>query len=146
MVGVSKVQQSTRYVNMNDFQYYIPPTVEQNSNAKKVYETLMKVIADGYTTLLNSGITKEDAANVLPLGSMTTIVLKINARAILHMAEIRLCNRALKEFRDLMNELLTTISNLDDEWAKIISYAKPKCEILGYCNEKKSCGKYPQKE
>ena len=54
-------------------------------------------------------------------------------------------NRALKEYRDLMKEFLSIISALDDEWGKIISYAKPKCEILGYCPEKNSCGKYPQK-
>ena len=71
------------------------------------------------------------------------MVLKITARAILHI-EIRLCNRAYWEIRNFIEELLGAISRLDDEWLKIVSYAKPKCEILGYCNEKNSCGKYPK--
>lgn len=146
IIGTSRTQQSTRYVNMNSFDYYIPDSIANNKQAKEIYDKCMANIMKSYSMLRELGTPKEDCANLLPLGSDTKVVLKINARAILHMAELRLCNRALKEYRELMNELLNTISNLDDEWAKIISYAKPKCEILGYCNEKKSCGKYPQKE
>ena len=146
IIGTSRIQQSTRYVNMNSFDYYVPDSITNDKQAKATYDKCMVNIMKSYSILRELGIPKEDCANLLPLGSNTKIVLKINGRAILHMAELRLCNRALKEYRELMNELLNTISNLDDEWTKIISYAKPKCEILGYCNEKKSCGKYPQKE
>lgn len=143
IIGTSRIQQSTRYVNMNSFDYYVPYSITNDKQAKATYDKCMVNIMKSYSILRELGIPKEDCANLLPLGSNTKIVLKINGRAILHMAELRLCNRALKEYRELMNELLNTISNLDDEWTKIISYAKPKCEILGYCNEKKSCGKYP---
>lgn len=145
IVGTTRVQQSTRYVDMNNFKYYTPNSIKNNPEALEVYNNSMQTVAKTYNKLQNLGIPREDCANVLPLGSHTKIVLKINGRAILHMAEIRTCNRALKEYRDLMKEFLSIISALDDEWGKIISYAKPKCEILGYCPEKNSCGKYPQK-
>lgn len=145
IIGTSRIQQSTRYVNMKNFSFYTPTSIANNPKALDIYNTTMSNIIESYDKLIKMDIPKEDVANLLPLGSNTKMVLKINARAILHMAEVRLCNRALKEYRDLMDELLDNISSLDDEWAKIVSYAKPKCEIMGYCNEKQSCGKYPQK-
>lgn len=143
--GTSRLQQSTRYVDMEDFEYYTPPTIKNDKYAKNIYDDCMEVIRCSYFLLKELGIPKEDIANLIPLGSNTKMVLKINARALLHMASVRLCNRALLEYRELMRELLDVISNIDDEWAKIVAYAKPKCEIKGYCDEKHSCGKYPSK-
>lgn len=145
IVGVTRLQESTRYVDMSSFDYYIPPTIKNNAQARGIYDMCMVNIMQSYTQLRDLNIPKQDMANLLPLGSNTKIVLKINARAILQMAKVRLCSRALLEYRELMNELLMEISNIDDEWNKIMSYAKPKCEILGYCDEKHSCGKYPVK-
>ena len=143
--GTSRLQQSTRYVDMEDFEYYTPLTIKNDKYAKNIYDDCMEVIRCSYFLLKELGIPKEDMANLIPLGSNTKMVLKINARALLHMASVRLCNRALLEYRELMRELLDVISNIDDEWAKIVAYAKPKCEIKGYCDEKHSCGKYPSK-
>lgn len=145
IAGTSRVQESTRYVDMNSFDYYIPHSIMKNPDAKKVYGECMVSIMQSYSQLRDLGIPREDSANLIPLGSNTKMVLKINARAILHMAEVRLCTRALKEYRDLMNELLDTVSKLDDEWSQIVSYAKPKCSVMGYCDEKHSCGRFPQK-
>lgn len=143
IIGVSRLQQSTRYVDMSSFDYYIPPRIKDTPVAKQIYDECMVNTMESYTRLRTLGIPKEDMANLVPLGSNTKIVLKINARAILHMAEIRLCNRALLEYRELMKDILFTVSDIDSEWNKLISYAKPRCEISGYCNEKHSCGKHP---
>jgi thymidylate synthase (FAD) len=63
------------------------------------------------------------------------------------MAELRMCNRALKEYRDFMQELKNILIEVDHEW-KILTYhyMHPKCERLGYCNEKNSCGLINKKE
>ena len=145
IVGVSRIQESTRYVDMSSFDYYIPDSMLNNLDAKEIYDSCMVNIMKTYAKLKDLGIPREDTANLLPLGSNTKIVLKINARAILNMAENRLCNRALKEYRELMKELINKISKLDCEWAEIMAHAKPKCDIVGYCPEAKSCGKYPNK-
>jgi len=146
IVGTSRVQASTRYIKYGEFDYIIPETIANHNSALGVYCEAMNTIQEAYQKLEGYGIPKEDIANILPLGMESKMVLKINARALLHMAEVRLCSRAYWEFRNFMNELLNEISKLDDEWAKIVTYAKPKCEICGYCNEKFSCGKYPKKE
>jgi len=141
MIGVSKLQASTRYINYGEFNYIIPDSIKNNKKALDVYNYLMTYISHSYKALQDLNIPKEDIANILPLGMESKMVLKINARAILHMAELRLCNRAYWEFRNFMKELLGVLSKLDDEWAKIVSYAKPKCEVYGKCTEKNPCSK-----
>lgn len=144
--GVSRLQESTRYVDYKNFDFYIPASIKQNSLANDEYISLMDEIQRVYFYLLNQDIPKQDIANILPLGMMTKVVLKINLRALLHMAEMRLCNRALKEYKDFMYELKESLRDIDDEWEYIIdNYYKPKCEIIGYCTEKQSCHKMPMK-
>ena len=146
-VGVTRLQQSTRYVNYKDFEYFIPTSIVHNSDAMLVYESLMSEIGKSYQSLLAMGVSKEDTANILPLGMISTVVLKINLRAILHMFEERTCARAYVEFRDFMQELKSTLSDLDEDWKFIIeNYAKTKCEKVGFCKEVKSCGKFKIKD
>lgn len=146
IIGTSRLQASTRYINYMNMNYYVPQSIENNEKAKEVYDNFMMGVQDTYKQLLDLDIPKQDIANILPLGMHSKMVLKINARALMHMAEMRLCTRALKEFRDFMKDLLAEISKLNDEWAKIVSYCKPKCLVRGYCTEHHSCGLRPKKE
>ncbi len=139
VAGTSRLQSSTRYIKYGDFNYITPNSISNNENALKEYDLLMQVIQNTYKSLEELSIPKEDIANILPLGMESKMVLKINARAILHMAEVRLCTRAYWEFRKFMRELLKVVGGLNEEWKKIVSYAKPKCEVNGYCNERFSC-------
>ena len=147
IVGVTRVQASTRYIDYNNFDYYIPESIQKNNKISIEYRYIMNEIMKSYKYFIENKIPKEDAANMLPLGMMTKVILKINLRAILHMNNIRSCKRALKEFRNFVEEFNLFLSNIDDEWEYIIkNYAKPKCEIIGYCDEKYSCGKQPSKK
>lgn len=143
--GVSRLQESTRYVDCGNFSYYVPDSIKNNPQALSNYEVTMSMIQSSYQFLENElKIPKQDIANILPLAMHTSIVLKINCRALIHMAEIRMCTRALKEYRDFMKELIKVLSDINTEWKAFCdNYMKPKCEWLGYCNEKHSCGKYP---
>ena len=141
IAGTSRLQASTRYIKYGEFDYITPNSIAKNLEANAIYENIMFFIQNAYKKLEDLGIPKEDIANVLPLGMESKMVLKINARAVLHMAEVRECTRAYWEFRKFMKELEGAISVLDNEWLKIISYAKPKCEVYGFCNEKNSCGR-----
>ena len=141
IIGTTRLQASTRYIKYGEFDYITPESVAKNTLALATYQKIMIAIQNAYKELEDLGIPKEDTANVLPLGMESKIVLKINARAILHMAEVRECNRAYWEFRKFMKELHSVLGSLDEEWNTIMNYAKPKCEVLGYCNEKNSCGR-----
>jgi len=146
IIGTTRLQASTRYIKYDEFDFITPPSISKNDLAYNIYYDVMCTITDAYRKLENMKIPKEDIANILPLGMESKMVLKINARAILHMAEVRLCERAYWEFRKFMKEFLDVVSRLDSEWEKIISYAKVKCEVKGYCEEQHSCGMYPKKE
>jgi len=139
--GTSRLQASTRYIKYGKFDYIIPDSIDKNILAYETYTDVMFIIQKAYKKLEDLGIPKEDIANILPLGMESKMVLKINARAILHMVKVRECTRAYWEFRKFIKELKSVVGDLDSEWLKIISYAKVKCELLGYCNEKNSCGR-----
>ena len=100
-----------------------------------------------YRALIDAGMSKEDAANILPLGMHSKMVLRINARTLIEMSHQRECSRAYWEFRELFRDLKTALREYSDEWATIVDYYfKPKCEFFGFCNERKPCKKKFQKK
>lgn len=149
VIGVSKVQQSTRYVEYNDvnFGYYTPNAINKNEEAKAIYDGCMANILDSYIRLIEMGIKEEDAGNLLPLGQYTRITCKINVRALEHMFSVRDCSRTYEELRKLMKELRGVLKELDEDWAYLCdNYFKVKCVKKGYCEEREYCGLRPKKE
>lgn len=145
----TRLQASTRYINYsNGFDYVIPDKIKNDPVALHDYEYGMKTIKDIANFLENElKIPREDVANLFPLGMNTTIVDKRNLRNIIDMSHQRMCTRAYWEFRELFKEYSNKLREIDDEWAYIVdNYFMPKCESLGYCPEKYSCGRKPKKE
>lgn len=144
--GPTRLQASTRYINYKDFDYITPPKIANNADALEAYEDAMSTIAAALQKLESFGIPREDSAMLLPLGMTTKIVDKRNLRNLIDMSHVRLCSRAYLEYRQLMNEICKELSALSPEWKWIVdNYMQPKCEMMGYCNEKKSCGRKGQK-
>ncbi len=142
IIGVTRLQDSTRYINFEDFAYYNPGTTEEQ---KEQIAKTMGDISENYGKLLDLGMKKEDCANILPLGMHTKIVWKINLRALIHFMNMRLCNRALKEIRTLAGEIKSKLSAYSDEWKWICdNYFVPTCKSIGYCTEEKCCGLMPK--
>ena len=143
--GPTRLQESTRYVNCENFAYFMPPTVK-SEESKKIYTEIMESIREKYGRLLESGVSKEDAANILPLGMMTKIVDKRNLRNMINLMNQRLCTRAYCEIRAMANEIRDQLSAFSEEWKWICDRLfVPKCDVCGFCTEKKSCGRRPQK-
>lgn len=146
IIGVTRLQESTRYVSMRDkfTHYYTPQSIQNNEKALDIYSYTMETLSNAYQSLIELGISKEDAGNLVPLGQHTKIVLKVNLRALINMFEVRTCDRAYIEYRILMGDIKSTLTNLDQEWDEIMSeYAITKCDKTGYCTENSSCGRYP---
>lgn len=91
-----------------------------------------------YTECIEMGMSAEDARNVLPNATKTNIVLTCNLRKLMHICNERLCTRAQKEIRQLVQEMRREVV---EECPELGKYLQPKCEILGYCREHKSCGR-----
>ena len=144
VVGTSRLSASTRYIDYSgdNFTYYIPENIQKDELTLMLYNETMKTILDSYEALLSMGVDKEDVANILPLGLNQKMVLKINFRALLHLAEMRLCERAYVEVRDFVKELIDVISNIDEEWAELMKFMLPKCKT---CTEKENCPRLKDK-
>jgi thymidylate synthase (FAD) len=83
---------------------------------------------------------------VLPMGMATKIVDKRNLRNLVEMSHQRMCTRAYWEYRQLMTDIRNALSVYSIEWGWIANeLLEPKCEAIGYCTEKKSCGRKKRK-
>lgn len=141
----TRLQGSTRYINYSDFEYHIPKSFKTDKQ-KEIYITTMNTITKATQTLESIGVPREDAALLLPLGMSTIIVDKRNVRNVIDMSRQRMCSRAYWEYRELFNEYIETLTNYSEEWNTLIALTMmPKCEMLGYCPEKNSCGRKPKK-
>ena len=145
----TRLQASTRYINYsNGFDYVIPSKIKNNPAALTLYTETMNFIRDRASLLENElDIPREDVANLFPLGMNTKIVDKRNLRNIIDMSPQRMCTRAYWEYRKLFKVYMSELRKIDDEWAYIVdNYFVPKCDMLGYCPEKYSCGIKPKRE
>lgn len=143
----TRLQASTRYIHYHDFSYTTPPSVSANPEAEKLYRETMSAIARACSLLESEcGVPREDAAMLLPLGMSTKVVDKRNVRNLIEMSHQRLCSRAYWEYRLLMQDICRALSEYSEEWKYLVEhYFIPKCEISGYCTEKKSCGRRPKR-
>lgn len=142
----TRLQASTRYINYKNFDYVIPPSVKK-FGGEEIYKETMDIISENCQKLEQLGIPREDSAMLLPLGMSTKIVDKRNLRSFIDMSRQRECTRAYWEFREMFNDIKKALADISDEWKYLIdTQFMPKCEYLGYCPEKKSCGRVPKKE
>lgn len=143
----TRLQDSTRYIDFSDFEYTTPNSVLVNKEAKEVWDEMMSHMSNSYIKLKELGIPKEDCALGLPIGYHSKMVDKRNLRNWIDMSHQRLCTRANWEYRNLMNDVMKALSEISTEWRFIIdNYFVPKCEVCGFCTEKKCCGRKPYKE
>ncbi|MDD2955107.1 MAG: FAD-dependent thymidylate synthase [Oscillospiraceae bacterium] len=157
--------QSQRYVRKDQFEYILPPEIEQIPEAKEEYIRAMEAAQEHYDRLadllkarhneefLTQGFSEKEAARraekqaiedarfVLPNACDTKMVVTMNARSLYNFFRHRCCNRAQWEIRAVAQEMLRLVS---EEAPTLFSHAGPPC-LSGACPEgKMSCGKMEQ--
>lgn len=159
-------QQSQRYVKMDGFEYVTPDSIKDFESktasqlieyvdgegqydyepimgtVQNAYKHIMEEINSIYTQMVKVGVPEEDARYILPNACCTNMVFTCNLRELKHIAEERLCERAQWEIRDIVEQMVDLANSTMDP---IIVPLVPKCKTLGYCPEKKSCGRMPRK-
>ena len=155
-------QQSQRYVKINNFEYIIPPSIEENEEAKEVFIKAMQedqknysqitdvLFNKNYNSFIKEGIAEkearrkaeklaiEDARYVFPNACETKIVFTMNTRSLMHFFSLRCCNRAQWEIRNMAFEMVKICKKV---YPTLFKNAGPNC-INGPCPEgKMSCGK-----
>jgi len=147
-------QQSQRYVRLKQFDYIVPPEIEKDEEAKKIFVNAMENSQKAYdklTYILKEKYLKdeiesisaekkaiEDARYVFPNACETKVIFTMNARTLVNFFNHRCCNRAQWEIRNLANRMLKLVK----EVAPILfKYCGPSC-VNGTCPEGKiTCGK-----
>ena len=134
---------SQRYVGEGDFNYILPPAIaDLGDGAIEEYKKQMETIAGWYTAgqerLGGGEKANEDARFVLPNACETKMIMTMNARELMHFFELRCCNRAQWEIRDVAWQMLTQVLEVAPD---VFDGCGPAC-LRGACPEgKKSCGK-----
>lgn len=152
---------SQRYVSEKGFEFVVPPAIAQNEMAKEIYLKAMKddvdtynkladaLFVDAFSELLSEGMDEkkakpiatkkaiEDARYVLPNACETNLVATFNARSLYNFFDLRCCERAQWEIRDLALEMFKLVSEVAPT---LFKKAGPSC-VHGACSEgKMTCG------
>jgi thymidylate synthase (FAD) len=102
-------QESQRYVDMSGPEWVLPPAVEENPEARAVWERFAGEVQAAYRALRELGVRKEDARFVLPNGTATRIVVTMNFRELLHLFRLRISPEAQWEIRDVCVRMLELV-------------------------------------
>lgn len=132
-------QQSQRYITVKRLRerIVVPPSVG-DSNFED-YNVVIDATSDGYEKLVNNGVPREDARFLLPNATMTSMLLTMDGKSLMHFLGLRTCNRAQWEVRALADMMLEQLRAAEPE---IFVRAGPYCYQLGYCPEgRHTCGK-----
>ena len=154
-------QRSQRYVQEGQFHYVVPPEINKIDKAReifvkqmekdqKTYDDLANILYENhYKEFLVNNSDKEaeklatkkaieDARYVLPNSCETKIMVTMNARSLIHFFNLRCCNRAQWEIRNLADEMLIEAKKVAPNLFKNVG---PGC-LKGPCPEgKMTCGK-----
>lgn len=132
-------QQSQRYVGFEEGVALVEPeSISSNPGAHEMFQEAVDACNNAYRKLVESGVPREDARYLLPNAAVTKIVVTMNIRELLHFFEVRCCNRAQWEIRELAWRMLELVRPTAPT---IFLDAGPSC-VRGECHEgKMTCGK-----
>ena len=137
--------QSQRYVSVADgFDYVIPPSIsalgeEEEREFVRQMDTMHAWYRRWQEKLGGAGESaNQDARFVLPNAASTRLVMTMNARELMHFFELRCCNRAQWEIREMAWQMLALCRK---EAPALFAQAGPAC-LRGACPEGAStCGR-----
>lgn len=108
-----EVNPSGRNVDMID--HYKNNVSDENllNSRRKMFRKAIEQSFNSYKSLLQMGVAPENARMVLPIGTKINIVFSVNARMLMHIADMRAAGDAQWEIREMTEAVL-------DEWAEVM--------------------------
>lgn len=126
---------SQRYVKEGQFEYVTPKSIEDDDMLFLEYIKLMEDIQTFYNLAIKKGVQPEDARYVLPNACSTQLIMTFNIRSLLNFFELRCCNRAQWEIRQMADMML----NICKEVAPNLFVKAGASCVRGKCKEGKMC-------
>jgi len=123
--------------------FSVPPSIKSNPDYLKKYLLTALEAFEGYNNLIKFGIKPKDAVFLIPRGVKIDILQDYDLYNLLAgYYPLRLCQTAEEEMRrNTVKEIVQIKKVLKQEnlgWLN--SFLGPKCEMIGFCPEEKSCG------
>lgn len=128
-------QRSQRHSDGSAEEIVCPPSVVADGRAKMIFEKIADKLLPIIIDLKELGIPNEDVRYILPQGITTSLVVTMNARELHHFFEVRLCQRAQWEIRELAGEMLRLVKEVAP---MLFATAGPPC-VTGECRESRPC-------
>lgn len=158
-VGVVKNVESLRYVDKSShFEVYAPPEVMNNVEMRLSFSRTEDYLNQCYQLNVSHLINpvfddikptdkkraQECARSLLPIGVESSCSFACNLEALIHLANVRLCTRAERPIRKLVELMVSEVIKYEPIYAPFLV---ANCEKLGYCAEgKMGCGRYEPKK
>ncbi len=157
---------SQRYVNEGKFEFIIPPEIEKEPEAKKLFLEAMEddlkkyneisaiLFKKHFEQMTGDGMDEkkaksaaekkaiEDARYILPNACETKMIATFNARSLLNFFNHRCCERAQWEIRDMAERMLALVKEVSPT---IFKHAGPPCLCKPCPEGVMSCGKMLEK-
>ena len=140
--------QSLRYCNKDGkISLYAAPEIEKDiylTQALHNYEAQVQANYNYFQiNLKNENYTNEQAneiaRTVIPIGVATECNVAVNLECLIHLANVRLCNRAELPIRTIVKEMVRQVVEVEPRYKPFLV---PNCKKLGYCPEgEHSCKK-----
>ena len=116
----------------------LPESVAANSQAEEIYRRAFADQTAAARQMLKAGMPREMLAYYAMSGHVLDLMLGMNARELLHFAQLRTCARAQWEIRGIAREMLMRVNEISPA---IFRNYGPSCAVSGRCPEgRMSCG------
>lgn len=126
-IGLSANSISGRYVDFSDSYTSINEWRKQSKSSKQgsegkidnqlackhIEQRVIDTCKDAYKMLLDLGVSKEQARTILPLNLNTTFIWTGSLLAFLHLFELRLKPDAQQETREIVEQMLQLVKNIE---------------------------------
>ena len=133
--------QSLRYCNKDGkISLYAAPEIEKDiylTQSLLNYEAQVQANYNYFQiNLKNENYTNEQAneiaRTVIPIGVATECNVAVNLECLIHLANVRLCNRAELPIRTIVKEMVRQVVEVEPRYKPFLV---PNCKKLGYCPE-----------
>ncbi|MBU0476755.1 FAD-dependent thymidylate synthase [Patescibacteria group bacterium] len=140
---IQKKQINKEIVKEIEEVFSIPPSIKQNQGLLEEYLSVALSAFDSYQALIRLGIKLREAIFVIPRAVKIDILQEYDLYNLLAgYYPLRLCQTAEEEMRRNTKKEVAQLKELLSEngcgWLNKLIV--PKCEIVGFCPEEKSCG------
>lgn len=125
---------------LSDGNYILPESISANAEANALYCEAFAAQSAAAVQAKADGATAEQLAYFAMAGHVTSILITMNARELLHFAKLRSCSRAQWEIRGIARAMIELLN--ETEAREIFRNYGPTCAVTGKCPEgKMTCGR-----